>query len=119
MRSLDVMIDLIQENGTLLIIDVEKCDEESYQDGDLLSSESPPEGLKTFGHGSRDIAKALEELGMEEIAIMGNQHFLFEAKRGSGADSPTIRRKETYFALKAKRGPVFKKRQLQRSKSLR
>lgn len=121
MRALDTMISLIKENGTLLIIDVEKCEdyEDILEDEDLHSPGSPHEGLKTFGHGSNDITRALEELGMQNIACMDKQHFLFEVKRGSGPESPTIRRKETYFALKAKRGPRFEKRLLQRSRTSR
>ena len=117
MRALDVIVSLIEQNGTLLIIDVEKCEdyEDILGDEDLHSPGSPHEGLKTFGHGSKDITRALEELEMEDIASMGNQHFLFEVKRGKEPDSPTIRRKETYFALKAKRGLRFENRLSQRS----
>ena len=109
-RSLDVMVDLINKNGTLLIIDVEKCDEDCYPDLDSHSPGAPHEGLKVTGHGSKAIAKALRDLGMEKIAIIGDQHFLFEAKQQSGPDAPALRRKETYFVLKAKRGPLFEKR---------
>ena len=106
-RSLEVMINLIETNGTLLIIDVDKCDEDCY---DEHSPGSPHEGLKNTGHGSKDIVKALEELGMEDIAVIRDQKFLFEAKQSSGPDSPTFRRKETYFVLKAKRGPLLETR---------
>lgn len=118
MRALDVMISLIHQNGTLLIIDVEKCEDYGniLDDEDLHSSGCPHEGLKTFGQGSKDIIRALEELGMQDIAFMGDQHFLFGVERGSKPDAPTIRRKETYFALKAKRGPRFEKKLMQRFK---
>ena len=116
-RALDVMINVLQENGTLLIIDVEKCDEDCYPDADSHSPGSPHEGLKVMGHGSKDIEKALEELGMEDIAVLVDKDFLFEVKGGSGPDSPPLRRKETYFVVKAKRGPLFEERVLQRSES--
>ena len=116
-RALDVMINVLQENGTLLIIDVEKCDEDCYLDADSHSPGFPHEGLKVTGHGSKDIEKALEELGMEDIAILVDKDFLFEVKGGSGTDSPALRRKETYFVVKAKRGPVFEERAFQRSES--
>ena len=117
-RALDVMINVLQENGILLIIDVEKCGEDCYPDADSHSPGSPHEGLKVTGHGSKDIEKTLEELGMEDIAILGDEVFLFEVKGGSGPDSPILfREKETYFVVKAKRGPAFEERALQRSGS--
>ena len=116
-RALDIMINLLQEDGTLLIIDVEKCDDDCSPDADSHSPGSPHEGLKVTGHGSKDIEKALEELGMEDIAVLVDEDFLFEVKGGSGSDSPALRRKETYFVAKAKRGPVFEERVLQRSGS--
>ena len=109
-RSLAVMVDLINQDGTLLIIDVEKCDEDCDADGDSHAPGAPHEGLKVTGHGSNAIAKALGDLGMEGIAVIRDQHFLFEAKQRSGSDAPALRRKETYFVLKAKRGPLFEKR---------
>ena len=113
-NSLGVMIDLIDENGTLLIIDIERCNLDCSNDASLQSPGSSHDGLKFTGHGSNDIVKALEELGMEDIAVIKDQPFLFEAKHGSGLDVPTIRRKETYFVLKAKRGALFEKRLFQR-----
>ena len=114
MKCFGVMINLLYNNGTLLIIDMEKCDQECSNDPALHSPGSPHDGLKFTGHGSRDIVKALEEFGMEDIAVTEDQPFLFEAKHGSGPDAPTIRRKETYFVLKAKRGALFEKRLFQR-----
>ena len=107
-RALEVMTNLIETDGTLLIIDIDKCDEDCYADSH--SPGSPHEGLKVTGHGSKDIVKALEELGMKDIAVIGDQHFLFEAEQGSGPDSLTLRREETYFVLKAKRGPLLETR---------
>ena len=115
-RALDVLINVLQADGTLLIIDVEKCDEDCYPDADSHSPGFPHEGLKVTGHGSKDIEKALGELGMEDIALLVRENFLFEVKGGSGPDSP-LRRKETYFVVKAKRGPLFEERVLQRSES--
>ena len=111
------MINLLQADGILLIIDVEKCDEDCYPDADSHTPGSPHEGLKVTGHGSKDIEKALEELGMEDIAVLVDEDFLFEVKGGNGPDSPTLKTKETYFAVKAKRGLVFEERVLQRSES--
>ena len=111
------MINLVEANGTLLIIDVEKYDEGCNSHADSHSPGSPREGLKVTGHGSRDIEKALEELGMEDIAVLVEQDFLFEIKGGSGPDSPALRRQEEYFVVKAKRGPMFEERALQRSES--
>ena len=109
------MINLLHVNGTLLIIDVEKCDEDCYSHVDSPSPGSPHEGLKVTGHGSKDIEKALEELGMEDIAILVEEDFLFEVVGGGTPDSPALRRKEEYFVVKAKRGPLFEERVLQRS----
>ena len=117
MRALDVMINLLKVDGTLLIIDVEKYDEGYSSHADSHSRGSPHEGLKVTGHGSKDIEKALEELGMEDIAVLVEEDFLFEVKGGSGPDSPALRSKEEYFVVKAKRGPMFEERALQRSES--
>ena len=117
MRALDVVINLLQTGGTLLIIDVEKCDEDCYTDADSHTPGSPHEGFKVTGHGSKDVEKALEELGMEDIAILVEEEFLFEGEGGSRPDSPIVKRKETFFAVKAKRGPVFEERVLERSES--
>lgn len=84
-RSLNVMIDLINPNGTLLIIDIEKWNlEHSKRDAALYSPTSPHGGLKLDGHGGKNIVKALEELGMEDIKVVEDQPFLFEVKHGSG-----------------------------------
>lgn len=114
MNCLGVMVDLLDENGTLLIIDIEKCDQDCSNDASLHSPGFRHDGLKFTGHGSKDIVEALEELGIEDIAVTKDQPFLFEAKHGSGPDAPTIRRKETYFVLKAKRGALFEERLFQR-----
>ncbi len=52
---------------------------------------------------------------MEDIAIVGDQQLLFEAKLGSGPDPPTIRRKESYFVLKAERGAFFSRGSLRQA----
>ena len=109
-RCLDVMINLIDENGALLIVDIDQCDKDCSKDPAAHSPGSPHEGLKFTGHSSKGIVEGLEELGLEEIAVIGNQKFLFEAKYGSGPDAPTMNRKEVYFILKAKRGALFEKR---------
>ena len=116
-RALDVMTNLLQENGTLLIVDVEKSDDDCYPDADSHSPGFPHEGMKVTGHGSKNIKKALEELGMEDIAVLVDQNFLFEVKGETGPDSPAPRRKETYFVVKGKRGPVFEERNFQRPES--
>ena len=116
-RALDVIINVLLENGTLLIIDIEKCDEDCHLDTDAHSPGSPHEGFKVTGHGSKAIEKALDELGMEDIAVLVDEDFQFEIKSGSGPDSPALRSKKTYFVVKAKRGPLFEERALQKSES--
>lgn len=113
-KSLNVMINLIDENGTL---DIEERYHACSKNATLHSLSSPHEGLKVTSHGSKDIVKALEELGMQDTAVIGDQHFLSEAKHGSGSDAPTIRRKELYFVLKTKRGALFAARLFQRWES--
>lgn len=110
-KSLNIIINLLNANGTLLIIDIEKWDQShSERNAALYSPTSPYGGLKLDGHSSKDIVKALEELGMEDIEVVEDQPFLFEAKHGSGEDAPRIRRKEVYFVVRAKRGVLFEKR---------
>ena len=66
-RSLDVMINLINEIGFSLIVDMEKRVNDCSKDTAGHSSGSAHEGLKVTGHGSADITKALEELGTEDV----------------------------------------------------
>ena len=112
--SLDTITNLINPNGTLLIIDVEKREEEYGQDADAHSCGFANERLKYTGSGSAEIVKALEELGMEDIDVVGDQHFHFQVKQGDKADSPMLSWMETYFLLKAKRGSVYEQRLFQR-----
>ena len=46
---------------------------------------------------SADITKALEEVRLEDMAVIGDQLFLFENKYGSGLDPPMMRWKEMYL----------------------
>lgn len=103
-KSLSTIINLINPNGTLLIMDIEKCRQDCYQDADSHSPGSSHEGFKITGNGSTEVAKALKELGMEDIAVTEEHAFVFEAEEGD----IVLRRTETYFVLKAKRGPLFK-----------
>ena len=115
MKALEVIIKLINENGTLLIIDIKKCDQDCPYCAVARSPGSPHEGRKITGHGRKDVVKALEVLGIEDIALIADRVFLFEAKHGTGPNAPTMRRKENYLVLKAKRGEVFEKRLFERS----
>ena len=104
LKSLSIIINLINPNGTLLILDIEKCRQDCYQDADSHSPGSSHEGLKITGSGSTEVAKALKELGMKDTAVTGEQAFVFEVEEGD----IVLRRTETYFVVKAKRGPLFK-----------
>lgn len=116
-KALYIIINLIEENGTLLIVDVEKCDNDCSRGAAVQSLRSPHEGLKVTGHGSKDIVKTLEQLGMEDVAFIRDRPFLFEAKHGSGPDAPMMRTKELSSVLKAKRGALFEKRLSQKCES--
>ena len=118
--SLETITNLINFNGTLLIIDVEKCDfdEENHENSNTQPSPRfifTNERKKYTGSGSREIVKALEELGMEDIDVVGDQHFQFDVKQGKKAMLGWM---ERYFLLKAKRGMVYEERFCQRQGGL-
>ena len=53
--------------------------------------------LKTISQESADITKTLGEVGMEDMAVISDQLFLFESKDGRGLDPPVMRWKEMSF----------------------
>ncbi|KAL9123686.1 MAG: hypothetical protein Q9175_008312 [Cornicularia normoerica] len=103
------MINLIDENGTLLIIGIEKWDYDCSKDAAEHCPGFPHEGLEVTGRGSKDIVKTLQDLGMENIAVIGDRCSRLEAKHGSGPDPPTMKRKEMYFVLKARGGRCLRR----------
>ena len=110
-KCLDAIISLISENGTLIIVvGIEKRGNGCAKDTAEHSSGSAREGLNTMRHGSADITEALEEVGMEEIAVIGDQLFFFESKYGRGLVPPEMRWKEMYFGSKARRGEMVAKK---------
>ena len=72
-RVLAAMINLLDGNGHLLIIDIEKCHDDHYfKDLKLYASGTPRDRLEFSGHRSKARAKALEEIRMEDITVIGH-----------------------------------------------
>lgn len=67
-------------DGSLLIVDFKKCDKGCFKDATVHSPNSPQERLKVTARKSKDIVRALEELGTMDIAVNGDYNFLFDAK---------------------------------------
>ena len=99
LEALKSLTSRIRHNGTLLIIDIEKestsmgaSDEDDDEDYETKIKRSR-NGKKVVGYGSAEIRTALEALGMEDIAVIGDLWYQDPADGG-----------QVYFLLKAKKG---------------
>ena len=98
----------MEDNGILLVIDVEKVD-----DSDSLcprpgtrpdGQEFLPGGKKVRGYGSEDIAAACLELELDDIQVMKGVEFRWEGDDGKGGRKA---RYEMWFMLRARKGARF------------
>ena len=97
-RALGSLTSRLKDNGTLLILDIEKdhiseSAEEAESEDYLAKSEQNRNGKKVVGYGSNEIRTALDVLGMTDVDIKGD--LWFEEPSGSG---------QVYFLLRAKKG---------------
>ena len=94
-NAFDVLADRLKNNGLLVIVDVEKFYESANSDPEALL-----DGRKEEGSGSREVIAALNEIGMEDIAVIEDQDFKVEVDL-CGRRMATHQK---YFMLKARKG---------------
>ncbi|KAK3170320.1 hypothetical protein OEA41_009707 [Lepraria neglecta] len=111
--TLDVLLLGLIENGTLLIIDIEKVDDGWEPPAGTIkhSQEALRDSMKHTGHGSKEVVAALKELEMDDIEIIRDQRFGFELVGDEVLGAQGLRREETYFMVKARKGKKFEARQ--------
>ena len=73
------------------IVDMEKHNGDCATDTAGHASGFVHEALSVTGHRGADVTKTLEGLGMENMAVIGDQIFLFESKYGRGLDPSVMR----------------------------
>ena len=71
-NNLNAIIELLSDDGTLLIIDIQKAP--SYTGPRVLQL---PGGYKGQGYHSHEIIDALEEIGMDEINVINGIKFQY------------------------------------------
>ena len=108
-RTLEILLLTLDENGILLVIDIEK----------VHYSLCPPPGTPAYGqeflrggkkvrgYGSREIADACLELELDDIQVMEGLEFEWEGDDGKGGRRV---RDEIWFMLRARKGERFLRR---------
>lgn len=94
-NALDILVDRMNNDGVLVIVEIEKF----YADADY-ASEALLDGRKETGHGSREVMAALNEVGMEDTAVIEDQDFKVDMELFGQRRS----RHEKYFMVRAKKG---------------
>ena len=96
----------MEDNGILLVIDIEKVEDRLCpQPGGLAyGQEFLRGGEKVRGYGSEDIAAACLELELDDIQVMKGVEFKWEGDDGNGGRKT---RCEMWFMLRAKKGARF------------
>ena len=94
-NALDILSARLKHEGLLIIVDIEKI--YGYTNS---VDETLMDGKKEEGNGSREVLAALEDVGMEDIAVIEDQNFrveveLFGQKRAIH---------EKYFMVRARKG---------------
>lgn len=94
-NALDVLADRLKNDGLLVIMDIEKF----YSSADS-GSEALLDGRKEEGSGSKEVIAALNEIGMEDIAVIKDQDLKIEVE----LCGRTMATHEKYFMLRARKG---------------
>ncbi len=108
-RTLEILLLSLDENGILLVIDVEKvhytlCPPPGTP---AYGQEFLRGGKKVRGYGSREIAAACLELELDDIQVMEGVEFTWEGDDGKGGRRA---RDEMWFMLRARKGGRFLRR---------
>ena len=108
-RTLEILLLTLDENGILLVIDIEKvhytlCPPPGTP---AYGQEFLRGGKKVRGYGSREIAAACLELELDDIQVMEGVEFNWEGDDGKGGRRS---RDEMWFMLRARKGGRFLRR---------
>ena len=96
-NALDILAGRLKHDGLLIIVDIEKFSGDSD-----AASEAFFDGRKETGSGSKEVIAALNEIGMEDIAVIENQEFKVQMEL-FGRQKATH---EQYFMVRARKGEV-------------
>ena len=94
-NALDILAGRLKHDGLLIIVDIEKF----YGDSDA-ASEAFSDGRKETGSGSKEVIAALNEIGMEDIAVIENQEFKVQMELFARQKATY----EQYFMVRARKG---------------
>ncbi|KAL8731016.1 MAG: hypothetical protein Q9166_003667 [cf. Caloplaca sp. 2 TL-2023] len=97
MNNVNSMLDLFKSG----------CDGERVRDPDKSKWYKLIDGYKTSGVHSSKIVEALESMGMDDIDIIDNNRFLWEATKEEQKTWLTAEAHEVFFMLKPKRGKRY------------
>ena len=105
-RALEILLLILDNNGILLVLDIEKVHYTSCPTPDTQAhgQEFLRGGKKVRGYGSREIAAACLELELDDIQVMEGLKFTW---KGDDGDGGMIARDEMWFILRARKGEGF------------
>ncbi|KAL8917969.1 MAG: hypothetical protein Q9208_007633 [Pyrenodesmia sp. 3 TL-2023] len=103
-QSLHALVQFLGDNGTLLILDIQRDRDQHGRNGYGLV-----DGHKTAGYHSGDIVDALESMGMDEIDVLDGKRFTWEATEEEKKIWLPAEADEVFFMVKAKKGDGFKR----------
>ena len=104
-RTLEILLLTLNENGILLVIDIEKVRYTSCPPPGTLAygQEFLRGGEKIRGYGSRELAAACLELKLDDIQVLEKEEFTWNDDDGKAKE-------ETWFMLRARKGGRFMRR---------
>ena len=91
-NALETLVGRLKDDGVVVIVDIEKF----YGDADLDNGASL-DGRKEEGSGSREVVAALEEVEMQDIAVIDDEDFRVEFR----IFERTHKRHYKYFMVRA------------------
>ena len=100
-RTLEILLLTLEDNGILLVIDIEIC---PPPDTPASGQEFLRGGKKVRGYGSSEIADACLELELDDIQVLEGVEFRWEGDDGKGGRKV---RDEMWFMLRARKGARF------------
>ncbi|KAL8761657.1 MAG: hypothetical protein Q9184_002241 [Pyrenodesmia sp. 2 TL-2023] len=103
-QSIHALVQFLGDNGTLLILDIQRDRDQNMPNGFGLV-----DGHKTAGYHSRDIMNALESIGMDEIDVLDNKRFTWEATEEEKKIWLPAEADEVFFMVKAKKRDGYKR----------
>ncbi|KAL8903389.1 MAG: hypothetical protein Q9207_003963 [Kuettlingeria erythrocarpa] len=102
-QSLHSLTQFLGDDGTLLILDIQRHTDQTGPNKYGLI-----DGHKPGGYHSNDIVKALDSIGMDEIDVLDGNRFTWEATEAEKKLWLPAEADEVFFMVKAKKGDGFR-----------